>query len=37
VGVEGGSAAEFALSTQRGAQYLFRAPRSGIVLYRMPR
>ncbi|WP_395857160.1 hypothetical protein [Cystobacter fuscus] len=37
VGVEGGSAAEYALRAERGAQYLFHAPRSGIVLYRMPR
>ncbi|ATB33181.1 hypothetical protein [Melittangium boletus] len=36
VGVEGGSQAEWALREWRGAEYLFHAPRSGIVLYRMP-
>ncbi|HEX8441862.1 hypothetical protein [Archangium sp.] len=37
VGVRRGSAAERALREQRGAEYLFPAPRSEIVLYRMPR
>jgi hypothetical protein len=37
VGVRGGSVAERALKEQRGAQFLFEAPRSSIVLYRMPR
>ncbi len=36
VGVRGGSAAERALREQRGAEYLFHAPTSDIVLYRMP-
>jgi hypothetical protein len=36
VGVEAGSAAEGALREQRGASYLFHAPGSATVLYRMP-
>ncbi|MDC0710390.1 hypothetical protein POL68_18075 [Stigmatella sp. ncwal1] len=36
VGVQQGSEAQRALVQERGAQFLFHAPRSAIALYRMP-